>query len=253
MDHSCARPPPPAELVTELAMELDAVEMHCRAAGIAVAKRCLLVEGTSDVEYFELAARLEYAQTGVCLLDESFRIVAAGRGDRGGVDGVVRELITLRNMAQYILTPGGKQKYKFAGLFDNDFAGQRAITQACSFDSGIVEFRDVFRLWPEMPIAGINDPVVVKNKYSLANGRLPDLNWELEDFLPADMFADFGREYPRQIRAQKMIGPYTHYELSKDGKENFRRHVLDNAMHSDVRRLIDVIRALRFSMNAQKI
>lgn len=58
------------------------------------------MEGTTDAELFQLAARLERAATGVDLLDANLTILAAGSGDLGGKRGVIRELVCFRGLAR---------------------------------------------------------------------------------------------------------------------------------------------------------
>ena len=50
--------------------ELDFVARYAKGEGLAIRKRTVLVEGTTDVELFQLAARLEHERTGTDLLGQ---------------------------------------------------------------------------------------------------------------------------------------------------------------------------------------
>lgn len=67
----------------------------------------MLVEGTSDVTLFGLAADHYFRKHRKALLAD-MAIVAAGEGDRGGTHGVIRELVTLRSLAAVHLSPTGR-------------------------------------------------------------------------------------------------------------------------------------------------
>lgn len=53
---------------------------------------------------FELAARLEREATGQDLIGTDLAIIAAGERDRGGTQGVIRELVSLRSYSRTCLT-----------------------------------------------------------------------------------------------------------------------------------------------------
>lgn len=127
--------------------------------------RSVLVEGTSDVVLFGLAAALYKNEKGKDLLAD-FAVVAAGEGDRGGTQGVVRELLGLRAIASAYLAPSGRPVYRFIGLFDNDTPGQKAINFAQSVGASILEYRDIFRLRLTIPVLGHLDPGVARRGLS---------------------------------------------------------------------------------------
>ncbi|HET9904090.1 MAG TPA: hypothetical protein VFQ27_10375, partial [Xanthobacteraceae bacterium] len=85
------------------------------------------------MELIELAARLECKATGAELLAD-LAIVPAGVGDRGGTQGVIRELVCLRGYARTCLSQNGRPLYRFVGLFDNDKAGRQAVGAARNLD-----------------------------------------------------------------------------------------------------------------------
>lgn len=229
--------------------ELDFVERYGMAQGFVIRPRTVLVEGTTDVELFQFAARLEWQKTGINLLNGDISIVAAGERDRGGTYGVIRELLSLRGMARTCLLPSGIPRYRFMGLFDNDNAGKEAVTLARKIDTSILEYKDVYRLWPIMPLPGIMDPGAVQRAFDQANANYKRLEWELEDFLPQSFFEAFIYDYPTAVSHTTPMAGKVHRDLTRDGKAKFHRFIKLNAVHADLIQVIDVIKAIRFYLN----
>lgn len=226
--------------------DLDYVARYATALGLAVLPRTVLVEGTSDVDLFQLAARLEHDRTGLQLVGRDLAIVAAGEGDRGGTSGVIRELLSLRGLARTCLLPNGRPRYRFVGLFDNDKAGKQAVRAARDLDSSLLEYKDIFRLWPVMPVPMKLDPGSVQKTFEDANGRYTGLDWELEDLLPSDfveVFLSDGRD--ALVRTTSREGK-THRDLTRDGKARLHYFTKRHAVHSDLTGVVEVLKAMRF-------
>lgn len=229
-----------------MAEELDSVASYGLALGFDIRRRTVLVEGTSDVALFRMAASLERAVSGVDLLGEDLAIVAAGERDRGGVQGVVRELLCLRGMSRTCLSQNGNPKYRFVGLFDNDNAGKQAVKLARTIDNSILEYKDVFRLWPQMPLPGLLDPGAVQRAFEQENKAYGNLDWELEDLLPEDFIEAFSAENPTAIARTRSMNGKVHRELTPDGKARLHYFVKQNAVRDDLASVIKVLKALRF-------
>jgi hypothetical protein len=163
-----------------MADELDYIAYFARTKKFNIKPRTIFVEGTTDVDLFELAAKLEKEETGFDLLGDKLAIIAAGERDEGGTKGVCRELVSFKNMAKGCLLPSGRPKYRFVGLFDNDRAGRQAISDIRNTDTSIQEFKDVFRLWPIMPLSPSLDVGVVRKNFESENEKYKNLDWELE-------------------------------------------------------------------------
>jgi len=67
-----------------MAEELDYIAYFARTKRFDIRPRTIFVEGTTDVELFELAAKLEKEETGVDLLGDRLAIIAAGEKNEGG-------------------------------------------------------------------------------------------------------------------------------------------------------------------------
>lgn len=219
------------------------------ALGFAVKPRTILVEGTTDVEVMNMASASEREKSGVQLVGADLAIVAAGEKDRGGTKGVIRELIALRGMARTALLPNGLPRYRFYALFDNDSAGQHAVKAAHAIDSSLLEFRDVYRLWPVMPRAGNLDQATVQRAFQKANEPHKGLKWELEDMLSSAFMSAFLDEFPKGLINSSTIGGKSHYELTADGKAKYHRFIRNHAVREDFSPLIEAIKTLRYCLN----
>lgn len=229
-----------------VAEDLDTVRRYGLALGWELRRRTVLVEGTTDVELFQLAAQLELKKTGSDLLGADLAIVAAGVGDQGGTRGVIRELVCLRGFARTCLLPNGRPRYRFIGLFDNDTAGRLAVRAARDLDTSILEFKDVFRLWPVMPSTGNLDPATLQKSFEHRNAGYKGLDWVLEDLLPGNLFDAFLAECPGAVSKTTEIGGKTHRWLTRDGKARLHYFVKCHAMHADLIAVIEVLQAIRF-------
>lgn len=226
--------------------QIDFVERHGLGLGLALRPRTVFVEGTSDEDLFRMAARLEKQKNGIDLTGDGLVVLAAGIAHGGGVDGVVRLLNGFRFMAPSCLLQNGSQKYRFVGLFDDDRAGREAVKRARELDKSAIEYRDVFRMRPVMPLHTDRDPTSLQNRFEAENHPFKGLDWELEDMLPESFHEAFVQSYPDAIAKVTKIGGMTHRDLTRDGKAKFHRFIKENALHADLQGLIATIRALRF-------
>ena len=229
-----------------MAADLDAVERYAQSLGVTVRRRTVLVEGTTDARLFDHAARLEKQETGRDLLGGDLAVVAAGEGDKGGTGGVVRELVSLRAVARTELLPNGKPKYRIVGLVDNDNAGKRAVTEVQRIDAGIMEFKDIFRLWPVWPAPKDLSPPVLRSKTETENESYKRLDWELEDLFSASFVDAFLEERPGAVARKSEINGRVHRDFTVDGKARFHHFIKLHAMHKDLAEVIRVLEAMRF-------
>lgn len=225
--------------------ELDPVARYGMALGLTVRPRTVLVEGHTDVDLFHLAARLEAEASGLDLLGKDLAIVAAGAGDAGGTYGVIRELVALRAMARICLLPNGRPRYRFIGLFDNDKAGRQAVRAVHDLDRSVLEYKDVFRLWPFMPLSTNLDPGALQKAFEKENGGIKGMEWELEDMLPNEFFSAFLSECPGAVFRSAAADGMVHRDLTRDGKAHFHRFIKHNAIRRDLVGVVGVLKALR--------
>jgi len=152
-------------------------------------------------------------------------------------------------MASKCLLPNGHQKYRFIGLFDNDKAGRQAISDIRKTDISILEYRDVFRLCPIMPISQNQDMTFLRNKFEEENLKYKGLDWELEDLVPDSFSTLLENEDPYLLRCSHLVHDKVHREWTPDGKAKLIRLVKENAMHPDLIAFIAILHAFRQFFN----
>jgi hypothetical protein len=227
---------------------IDIVARYGQSRGWQLKPRTVLVEGTSDVSLFVFAAGLYLNKTGKNILSD-MAIVAAGELDRGGAKGVVRELVTLRNLAACHLSPAGLRVYRIVGLFDSDAAGNKAVSGAHDWDNTIIEYRDVFRLRPIMPKTGSLDPTALRLTTDTQNLPFKGLDWELEDLVSPLFMAQFLKAHQTAQTREINIAGRVHRELTRDGKSHLVRYCAQHATLESLGELIEVAHALRHYLN----
>jgi hypothetical protein len=206
----------------------------------------VFVEGTTDEDLFSLAVTSERQRTGIDLTSDGLAVIAAGTADNGGVDGVVRQLTGFRFMATSCFLPDGRQKYRFVGLFDDDRAGREAVRRARELDRGAIEYRDVFRMRPVMPLHTDRDPSSLQKRFEAENLPYKGIDWEMEDLLPESFHQAFVESCPSAVAKVTTAGGKTHRDLTRDGKAKFHRFIKEHAVHADLKDVIATVRALRF-------
>lgn len=229
-------------------MQPDIVALYGISKRWKLLPRSVLVEGTSDVAMFELAADHYFRKHRKALLAD-VAIVAAGEGDRGGTHGVIRELVVLRGLAGAYLSPAGRPVYRVVGLFDSDAAGNKAVRGAREVDASIIEYRDVFRLRPAMPTTGSLDPAALQRSFETLNEPYKGLTWEVEDLVDEQLFELFLEEHPSAVMREDTVAGATHRELTRDGKSRLVRFCKDYADLSNLAGMVEVLHALRHYLN----
>lgn len=228
--------------------QLDIVARYGISRKWQLHKRSVVVEGTSDVTLYGLAADHYFRKHRKALLAD-MAIVAAGEGDRGGTHGVIRELVTLRSLAAVHLSPSGRPIYRVIGLFDSDTAGNKAVHGAREVDASIIEYRDVFRLRPAMPQDGSLDPAALQRSFENLNEPYKGLTWELEDLVNAEFMELFLSEHPSALVREVSVFDSVHRELTRDGKSQLVRFCKDHSELQDLERIVEVLHALRHYLN----
>lgn len=217
---------------------------YCRRKGWSLCRRNILVEGDSDVRYFGLVDRLYYARHKQRLLGVDLGCFSAGTGNEGGVDGVVRELASLRQIIDNDRDANSKALYRVVGLLDDDAAGRtcaRALENTWRYREG----RDFFLLRRAWPMRSSEPTVLAQH---LASDR-SDLYTELEDLLAPSLIDAFVVDRPEALGRLKVgEGNERHYNLSDGIKGPLWLFTKDYAMLDDVSRLVGCLKAMRFYM-----
>lgn len=220
------------------------VESFASTLGWNVRECNVIVEGTSDVEVFWLAASLYYQRHQTAILGDRIAILPAGKRNDGGVDGVNRRLHAARQIADVDRDRDGGLRFRFIGLYDNDRAGRRAIDIACNFDRRLLRYGDLFLLHPIMPLAHGADHVELRRRIETENAPFKGLDWEIEDLLSERILSDFEAKHTNAIQNIRECNGRKHRDFSPDGKMQLRKF-LGGASLEDVIEVVKLIRALR--------
>lgn len=223
------------------------VELMTAQMGWITARNYVIVEGTSDVAYLTRASELHASERGRPLLDADLAVVAAGRGDDGGVDGVKRRLNFFRQLAEMDASSTGTWQHRFIGLLDNDKAGKSAFTIASSFDRRIEPYVDIFLLHPVMPVF----PLGYDKAMEIARVNQPyrGLEWEVEDLCSQRILELFEARHADGVLGKTVLGGKTHWELHPDSKFELRRIFEEEATLADAVGFIELLRMLRIYLS----
>lgn len=220
------------------------VQQYATQIGWSVARTNVIVEGTSDVALFGHAAALHAQSYGTAILDIDFAIIAAGYGDDGGVDGVNRGLIAMRQVADADRDTSGALRYGFVGLFDNDLAGRTAFNLAWQIDRRVERYKDIFLLQPVMPTIGngLSDRLLETTRVNLPYSGM---DWEIEDLCSERLLARFESENPRAVLSSVTKAERIHREIDRAAKAELTRLFLRAATLADARGLLMLLKLLR--------
>lgn len=220
------------------------VDHFCNSLGWKPRECNFIVEGTSDVEFFQLAAFLYYSTNKRAILGDKVQILASGMGDDGGVEGVNRRLSAARQLADRDRLPDGTVKFRFFGLFDNDYAGRRAFKLASEFDRRVVSHQDIFLLHPVMPEANGCDPKELGQRIRKENIHYSKLDWEIEDLISDRLWRVMLETHPEEIKRTDEENGKKHRELTRAGKAKFREICKAEAKLEDMSAVVDLLYAL---------
>jgi hypothetical protein len=208
-------------------------EQYAERVGLRIRWRNVFVEGTSDVAYIELAARLYRQEHSIDLLGNDLAILPAGIGEDGGARALNQRLMTLRNIAETDRDEQNKLRHTFCALYDYDAAGRRALRSASDLDTRLRHGAELFHLRPIMPLRSGAEPGTVRQRFERENTAFQGLDWEIEDLLPPSMLAAFEADHP------------THRDLTRDGKHHLVTYARTYATLADMKEIVILIRALR--------
>lgn len=212
--------------------------------GWVSARTYAIVEGTLDVGFFTRASDLHRQRFGQPIIDDDFAIVAAGRGDDGGVEGVNRALITLRQVMDADRDERGALRHRVLGLYDNDYNGRAGFGLVGRMDQRIRPYVDIFLLRPVMPAVGdgISDRQI---ETTIANQAFPQLDWEVEDLCSERLLQKFEANFPHLVLSKTEVSGKVHREFEREGKVELLRLFEAEASFEDAVEMIRLMRLLR--------
>ncbi|AZD30739.1 hypothetical protein [Pseudomonas chlororaphis] len=213
--------------------------------GWRLARGNVMVEGTSDVEYFEIAAYLYNVKTGLNLIGEDFSVFAAGEKDDGGAPGIMERFPSIFTTAMHDVDAASKIKYKIIAVADDDHYGKIAVNAVPKGHRAIFEYEHIFRLRRIMPLrAGSRD--ALKNQTRQANEEYGALDCVIEDLLSLAIIKEYQASNPGHLSGNIItLGKGHHAPWTPQGKSGLLKFTRKKAKIDDVELLVDVLKALR--------
>lgn len=207
----------------------------------------IMVEGTSDVNYFMLAAKLYHQKHGRLLIGDDLSVFAVGEGPNGGTDAICSKFQVLRGlMTSDGCDPQGKA-IRAICLVDNDYAGRKLCSILVNA-VGFKKYKDVFLLNRKFPMT-TREPTQYANAIQQENARWAEIYCEIEDLLPKAFLDVYVAEHRGSLKHQpELLNGEHHYEFANHAKAGLLRFAEANAVLSDVDKLLHVLSALRFAL-----
>lgn len=220
-------------------------EWYAERCGWRLRRGNVMVEGTSDVAYFQLASRLFQKKHGRRLIDEELSIFAAGVGDDGGTYGISEKFPTLFNLAALDLDAAGRCRFKTIALLDDDSRGRQTLNGITKGNRQIREFESIFCLKRTMPLkAGSTQKLA--ERVRTANAAYKSIDCVVEDLLSKDLCDRFIQQMPHSVaRPADTVGDGVRRRWTEQDKRRLREFAEESATLGDVLGLVEVLKALR--------
>lgn len=224
----------------ELALE------YARRKGWQLKQRNLMVEGDSDVRYFELAGNLYKKETGLSLIGSDFNIFSAGPGNLGGTVGIIDEFYTLYNNIKSDYDQNGKVLFRVVALLDNDKAGRSCHKSLLQQHRLLQDNRDIFLLNRVLPRTA-SEPKALTSQIKKHNSVWSGTDCEIEDLLDNSLIDYFLDEEPDAlVKPIETAGQHRHYEWTPNAKGKLYRFVESYAVFNDLTGLVEILKSFRF-------
>ena len=213
--------------------------------GWRLARGNVMVEGTSDVEYFKIAAGLYNVKTGLNLIGKDFSVFAAGEKDDGGAPGIMERFPSLFTTAMHDVDAASTIKYRIIAMADDDHYGKIAVNAVPKGHRSIFEYEHIFRLRRVMPLrAGSRD--ALKNQTRHSNEEFGTLDCVIEDLLSLALAKEYQKLNPCHISGSILtFGKGHHAPWTPQGKSGLLKFARNRAEFDDVEMLVNVLKSLR--------
>jgi hypothetical protein len=219
---------------------------YAKLKGWDLKKRNIMLEGDSDVSYFELASKLHYKDTGLRLIGEDLSIFCPGTGDQGGTRGLFEQYPPLIEIIRADTDQNGKTLFRIIVLIDNDLMGRTLHRNLLHQYRQLRNNGHVFLLQRVFPRTTSESDSLTK-QIETHNYAWKGINTEIEDLIDKGLIEAFIDEFPNSISKPHIeMGGQHHYEFTTQAKSNLMRFVRAYATQSDIAALVDVIKSLRF-------
>jgi len=221
------------------------VQFVARGKGWNLKKTSVMVEGDTDVSYFELASKLYSNKHDKKLVGDDFSTFSPGTGDEGGTPGIIQWFPTLKNLIDIDVDTASKKCFRIAVLVDGDSAGKMARKALLAANRSFVENRDVFVLHRTMP-RSTREPTTLTKQIEKSNKGWKSIDCEIEDLIEKSFLDEYFSENPRARRNLQEVNGAYHVNMERGYKGELFRYVEKYAIYEDIKKIIDIVRSLRF-------
>ena len=209
----------------------------------------LMVEGTTDVQYFEIASDLYQKVQGTPLIDADFRVFAVGEGNEGGTHGIHERLRQLSGNLRVDPVDAEGREIRVVCLMDDDHAGKGTFTL---LKNSFKPWQDIFRVQRVFP-TGTRDPSTFGRMWNRVNKEWKDLPCETEDLIKRDLLDYFVSENANALKSPvSEIGDAYHFDFNGYVKPALARFLRKHATLEDILGLVNVLNEFRWLMGLNK-
>lgn len=223
----------------------DFFRTYGRLEGWVFKDNNVMVEGTIDVRYLEIANQRYVDAGGQSLIDGSFGPLAIGEAEEGGTYGMKEKLNTLWRIRRLAAQDGSGSLCRVIAVVDDDPAGRDAFRHIAQ--RGARPWVDLFLLRRRNP--QVDQPAHFKGECEKLNHNyLQDRQFfcVIEDLIDFGVIDEFRRQHPECLKRDihECAGAF-HVDIHRDYKGKLVRFVDDNALLGDVTRLVELLKAFR--------
>jgi hypothetical protein len=224
---------------------VDFFRSYGRLEGWEFKDNNLMVEGTTDVRYLEIANQLYEEENGRSLIDASFGVLAIGEAEDGGTYGMKEKLNTLWRIRSLCGQHGKGGPCRVIAVLDDDPAGRDAFRHIEK--RGARPWADLFLLRRRHP--QVEQPPSFKiQSDDLNHDYLENKQFYcvIEDLIDFGVIDEFRRQYPKCLKrdVDECAGAF-HVDVHRDYKGKLVGFVGDNAMLPDVSQFVELLKAFR--------
>lgn len=222
------------------------VQWYAGQLGWPIRFRNIIVEGETDRDYFRLADKLFYEAKGRRLLGDEVAVFPTGSGDQGGTYGIVEHFPIFRKLIDLDVDAHGKTPFRCIALVDGDSQGKNAFNILTSKYTRLRQYRDVLILQRELPRATV-EPKALRTQIENANKAWRQIDCEIEDLVSYSLLDAYVDAQPKSKKREPiLLNDGHHFFFQSEYKRDLFRFVEDYAGYTDVDRIIETLRSMRF-------
>jgi hypothetical protein len=206
----------------------------------------IMVEGNTDVRYFERASDLYQHKYSLHLIGKDLSIFSSGTGEDGGTYGIAEKFPVLHSLAKYDVDSNGKMKYRMVALFDDDHMGRQAVRAICQGNRSINEYSQLYLLRRVMPRKS-RDAGPLRQHTRDENSSFKGVDCVIEDLLDPIICDAYAQQYPQHIKVRPVVKDgIKRISWDQDGKFGLLKSVERESTIDELERFVEVLKSLRF-------